>query len=348
MSKGAVTLFTCCLVLFAMARMGYSQDGAIRPVRLMFYNVENLFDTRNDSLKADDAFLPGGVMKWNYTRYARKINALYKTIVAAGSWYPPDIISLCEVENRKILEDLVYGTYLAKYDYRIVHEDSPDQRGIDVCLIYRADCLNLIDYSYWIPVSINREDFHSRSVLCARFEVYGDTLHLILNHWPSRRGGALAGDGLRNKISAMLRYKVDSIDKMKVSGAKIIIAGDFNCTPEGHEIRSLVDAEESDAVLEDLSEYHANKGLGTYRYMGAWEMIDQVIVSSSLLSSDNGLFTTPGMLRIFRPDFLLKKDPKYPGLTPFSTYRGYKYQGGYSDHLPVLLDLGFRQTALRE
>lgn len=329
-------------MLFTLTNRGCSQDPELRPVRLMFYNVENLFDTKDDSLRADNDFLPGGVMKWNYTRYIRKINSLYKTIVAAGSWYPPEIVAFCEVENRKILEDLVYGTYLAKYDYRIIHEDSPDQRGIDVCLIYRADNLKLIDFKYWIPPSIRREDFITRSVLSVKFAVRDDTLHLIVNHWPSRRGGVLAGEELRSKISDMVREKADSISRGSSSGAKIIIAGDFNCAPDDREIRTLVDTRNSDLRLTDLSLCPAKEGSGTYRYMGSWEMIDQVIVSGSLLTCKNGLFTSQKMLKVFKPDFLLKKDPKYPGLSPFSTYHGYRYQGGFSDHLPVLLDLEFR------
>jgi hypothetical protein len=342
MSRGIVSVIAACLVLFTITNRRYSQDPVLRPVRLMFYNVENLFDITDDSLSDDNDFLPEGVMKWNHTRYSRKINSLFKTIVAAGSWSPPDIVAFCEVENRKTLEDLVYGTYLAKYDYRIIHEESPDQRGIDVCLIYRADSLTLIDFRYWIPPGIKREDFITRSVLCARFSVHDDTLHLIVNHWPSRRGGVLAGEDLRNRISNMLREKTDSIGRRSSLQAKIIITGDFNCTPDDREIRTLVDPGNSVVHLTDLSEYPAEKGLGTYRYQGTWEMIDQVIVSGSLLSCKNGLYTNPAMLKIFKPDFLLKNDPKYPGLSPFSTYRGYRYQGGFSDHLPVLLDLGFR------
>ena len=342
MAKSFVSLLAVCFVLLVFAGRRYSQKTEFKPVRLMFYNVENLFDTRDDSLRGDNDFLPGGGMGWNYSRYIRKINALYKTIVAAGSWSPPEIISFCEVENRKVLEDLIYSTSLTKFDYHIIHEDSPDQRGIDVCLIYRADRLTLIDFRYWVPSGIKKEDFVTRSVLCARFSLDADTLHLILNHWPSRRGGVLAGEGLRGEISGMLREKADSIGRKYSYRAKIIIAGDFNCTPDDNEIRTLISRSGSDICLTNLSEGLASNGIGTYRYMGAWEMIDQVIVSCSLLSSDSGLFSSPGMLTVFKPDFLLKKDPKYPGMSPWSTYRGYRYQGGFSDHLPVLLDIGFR------
>ena len=342
MFRGIIASFAVSLLLLSVKGRCYSQDPAERPVRLMFYNVENLFDITDDSLREDDDFLPGGVMKWSSSRYNRKISSVYKTIVAAGSWSPPDIVSFCEVESRQVLEDLAYGTYLAKFDYWIIHEDSPDQRGIDVCLLYRADRLALIDYRYWIPSGIKKEDFSTRSVLCARFSFRGDTFHVILNHWPSRRGGVLAGENLRGKISAMVREKTDSIIRNNPAGGKVIIAGDFNCTPDDKEIRFLVEHGQKGLSLTNLSGHLADEGQGTYRYRGTWEMIDQVIVSGALLSSGKGLFTRSGMLTVFRPEFLMKKDQKYPGLSPYPTYLGYRYQGGFSDHLPVLLDLGFR------
>lgn len=318
---------------------GYSQDVSLQPVRLMFYNVENLFDVYDDTLTDDDEFLPGGLMRWNLTRYNKKINSLYKTIVAAGEWSPPSIVAFCEVENRKVLEDLVYGTYLSKYNYRIIHEESPDQRGIDVCMIYRNDCTQVIDYKYWVPPDIKSELFTSRSILYAKLLVNRDTVHLIVNHWPSRRGGVLAGESLRLKIAALVRARADSIIKESSDGARIIILGDFNSTPDDQEIKALLSPSESINFLVNLSGKLAANGVGTYRYMGSWEMIDQVIVSDFLLSCNKGIYTDMQMLKIFSPDFLLRKDPKYPGFTPLSTYRGYRYQGGYSDHLPVLLDL---------
>ena len=137
----------------------------------------------------------------------------------------------------------------------------------------------------------------------------------------------------------MIRVKADSIMKTDNRGAKIIIMGDFNCTPDDQVIKSLICSSDSVKAMTNLSESLYEHGFGTYRYMGTWEMIDQVIVSQSLISDNIGISTASRSLKIFRPDFLMKKDPKYPGMSPFSTYRGYKYQGGYSDHLPVLLDL---------
>ena len=329
------------LIIFLTNR-GYSQEVRFQNVRLMSYNVENLFDIYNDTIKDDDDFLPGGLMRWNFTRYNKKINSLYKTIVAAGEWNPPAVVAFCEVENRKVLEDLVYGTWLSKYGYRIIHEESPDQRGIDVCLIYRKDCADIIDYKYWIPSEINRDDFTTRSVLYTKMIISEDTVHLIVNHWPSRRGGVLAGEDLRMKIAAMVRDKTDSIMERDSGGARIIIMGDFNCTPDDHVIKTLIISSDSCNSLVNLSESLASDGLGTYRYMGTWEMIDQVIVSDRLLNCNKGLYTDVKMLSIFKPDFLLRKDPVYPGFIPLSTYRGYRYQGGFSDHLPVLLDLKVR------
>ncbi len=325
--------------LVLLTYRGHSQNAVAHSERIMFYNVENLFDTYNDSSKDDDAFLPGGVMRWNLTRYNKKINSLYKTIVAAGEWNSPAVVAFCEIENRKVIEDLIFGTYLSKFKYGIIHEESPDQRGIDVCLIYRKDCVSILDYKYWIPSGILKRNFTSRSVLYAKLGIDRDTIHLIVNHWPSRRGGVLSGEDLRMKIAAMVREKTDSLMNEKHEGAKIIIVGDFNCTPDDQVVRSLLVPYDSVNFLVNLSENMALKGEGTYRYMGEWEMIDQIIVSDKFLNCDKGFYTNDKMLKIFRPDFLLQKDPKYPGFTPFSTYRGYKYQGGFSDHLPVLIDL---------
>ena len=335
-------IFSILFLIIILTKSGYSQDNRSLPVRLMFYNVENLFDIYDDTLTDDNDFLPGGLMRWNITRYNKKISSIYKTIVAAGEWNPPAVIAFCEVENRKVLEDLIYGTYLSKYNYSIIHEESPDQRGIDVCLIYRKDYADAIAYRYWIPKGYTGEKFTTRSVLYTKWVIDGDTVHIIVNHWPSRRGGVLAMEGLRMKIAAMVREKVDSLMTISSSGARIIIMGDFNSTPDDQELKSLIVPSLTGNSLVNLSEELAADGQGTYRYKGTWEMIDQVIVSDKLLNCNKGIYTNVKNLKIFRPDFLLEKDPKYPGFTPLSTYRGYKYQGGFSDHLPVLLDLMIR------
>lgn len=337
-SRLASTLITFLFVL----NDGFSQETGSETYRFMFYNVENLFDVSDDTLTNDNEFLPGGLMRWNKTRYDKKINSLYKTIIAAGEWNPPVIAAFYEVENRDVLQDLVYGTYLSKFKYGIVHEDSPDPRGIDVCLIYRKDYVGIIKYKYWIPSGIAKNDFTTRSILYCKIVLTADTLHLIVNHWPSRRGGVLAGEDLRMKIANMIRVKVDSIINSTPVGARIIISGDFNCTPDDQEIAALISLNGKGESLVNLSDSISDAGFGTYRYMGTWEMLDQILISQKLLSGTHGTYTNSSQLMIFKPDFLLRKDPSYPGFSPFSTYRGFRYQGGYSDHLPVLLDLKIR------
>lgn len=345
MSKGTMNRFSGALVLFVLLTSeGFTQRSDKSVMRFIFYNVENFFDTYDDTLREDNDFLPQGLMRWNSKRYRDKINAIYKVITAAGEWDSPALTGFCEVEKRSVLQDLITDTYLQKYDYGIIHEESGDPRGIDVCLIYRKDMLTLLSYRYFKPAGLEEEEFRTRNVLYSKWLISDDTIHLFLNHWPSRRGGVLAGESLRTMISGMLKEKADSIS-LSVNGlAKIIIAGDFNCTPGDKEISSLTGTDENDnsgndTLLVNLSELSADKGLGTYRYMGTWEMIDQVIVSRQLLRCSKGLYADAGSFRVFSPDFLLKRDPTYPGFTPFSTYLGYRYQGGFSDHLPVILDL---------
>lgn len=322
----------------------FTQEGDKSIVRFVFYNVENFFDTYDDTLRNDNDFLPQGLMRWNRTRYKDKIYAIYKTIAAAGEWNSPALIGFCEVEKESVLQDLISETYLQKYNYGIIHEESGDVRGIDVCLIYRKDLVKLLFYRYLKPTGLQDKEFRTRSVLYSKLLISADTIHLFLNHWPSRRGGVLAEESLRNRISVMVREKADSISKSLNRRAKIVVAGDFNCTPGDREISILTTKSGSvisgnEAVLFNLSEVPASIGLGTYRYMGTWEMIDQVFISEWLLKCTEGFYSNASLLRIFSPDFLLRRDPVYPGSTPFSTYRGYRYQGGFSDHLPVILDL---------
>jgi len=343
MSKGNVTKVTVTLSLLLLSLSeGYPQDLITGPVRLMFYNAENLFDISDDPVTEDDEFLPGGLRRWNSIRYSKKISSLYKTIVAAGEWDPPAIVSLYEIENRNVLEDLIYGTNLAKYEYGILHEDSPDPRGIDVCLIYRKDLVAIPDSRYFIPKDSGDIPFRTRSVLYAKCIILGDTIHLFINHWPSRRGGVLAGEEQRQKIAEMLKEKADSIFFTEGTDTEIIFAGDFNAVPEDEVISSLTKKYKSGLTMVNLSDA-LNIGSGTYRYQGTWEMIDQVLVSEGLLKGNRGFVTESGSLKIFMAGFLLREDPIYPGHSPYSTYHGYKYQGGYSDHLPVLLDLSVRK-----
>lgn len=339
MSRGIVKRITGTFLLLVLSfTKGFSQDDAIHSVRVMFWNVENLFDIHNDTLTDDDEFLPKGLRRWNYTRYNRKITSLCKTIIAAGEWQPPAIVAFCEVENRKVLDDLIRYTGLSKFEYDILHEDSPDERGIDVALIYRKVTVKLLDYSYLEVSQVLENEYKTRDILYSVFLINHDTLHLFVNHWPSRRGGVMAGESNRIKIAGMLRDKMDSLISEPESVKNIIVTGDFNASPDDRVIEILKGNDPGVRWLENLSD-NISPGHGTYRYMGIWETIDQVLVSEDLIKGNGRLVTGPSLFRVFTAEFLLTEDTKYPGLSPYSTYSGYTYRGGFSDHLPVVLDL---------
>jgi hypothetical protein len=305
----------------------FGQDGSGESYRFIFYNVENLFDTKDDSLTDDNEFLPDGSMHWTESRYRKKINSVYKVLAAAGEWDPPALAGFCEIENKNVLRSLVYDTWLSKYPYGIVTGESRDPRGIRPGIIYRKDRLKLL-YTRSIEPNTSGE-FRSRMILYTKWLIGEDTIHLYLNHWPSRRRGVLAEEKTRESVMMALGNSLDSLFRRSESSSKIIIAGDLNCTPDDLKINGMI----------NLSSTAAEKGEGTYRYRGKWEMIDQVIVSRGIVDSVKGIYTNSDLLKIFKPDFLMQKDPVYPGDTPFPTYRGFSYQGGFSDHLPLIIDL---------
>ncbi|MBN2631999.1 MAG: endonuclease [Bacteroidales bacterium] len=340
MSEGIVKRIngTLLLLLTISCCDVFPQVEETHSLRFMFWNVENFFDARDDTVIDDDEFLPGGVRRWTWKRYYDKTVALSKVVVAAGGWEAPALVGLSEVENRMVVEDLVRRTGLSKSGYSIIHEDSPDPRGIDVCIMYRHDIVKVLEYRYFTPADTQVTPFRSRSLLYAKFLICEDTVHVFLNHWPSRRGGVLAAESLRTTIAMLLREKADSVAEAEGGGAFIIFAGDFNATPTDRIMNILKEDYTSGLSMINLSAL-LSPGTGTYRYRGIWEMIDQVLVSERFLRGPGSMRVNPASLRIFNEKFVLTEDPVYPGPSPLSTYRGFSYQGGFSDHLPVLLDI---------
>lgn len=324
-----------------------SQVSVTGSARIMFYNVENLFDIYDDPATDDEEFLPGSIRRWNSGRYTRKLNALSKAIMASGEWEPPELIGLCEVENRQVLDDLVNRTVLGKYGYGIIHQDSPDPRGIDVCLLYRKSIVTVDTFRYFDPVSDGGEELHTRDILYARCRIMNDTFHLFVNHWPSRRGGVLAAEPQRLKISELLKSKADSIAGHFGSSAFILMMGDLNSSPDDEAALNLTEEYASGLSVVNLSKDAAG-GSGTYRYQGNWETIDQVLVSSGLLNSQVNRSGSKPELTIIKNELLLTDDPNYPGRSPFPTWRGYRYLGGFSDHLPVVLKIGMQKISAKE
>jgi hypothetical protein len=312
---------------------------------MMFYNAENLFDTKNDSLKNDEEFLPGGEKNWTESRYQAKLMNIFKVIAAVGESKAPEIICFAEVENKKVLMDLIWKTPLAKYPYKVIHYDSPDKRGIDVAIMYRTDVLGELDSK---PVRIcfpTDSVAGTRDILYVTFKTMrSDTLQLFVNHWPSRRGGEKQSEAYRAYVAGILRTKVDSLFHRNPA-SKIILTGDFNDDPKDKSLMVNLKAASIHAGISADSIYNLSKLLlenckcGTYRYKAEWNMFDQFLVSGALLSARKSIHTCPECLHIGDYEFLQAEDRKFGGTKPLSTYQGPKYIGGFSDHLPIYLDL---------
>lgn len=333
-----ITLFASGAVQVYAPSFSITERGE-RELLFMFYNVENLFDTINDEDINDDEFTPEGTRRWTISRYNRKLHSLAKVIVAAGGWYPPEMVGLCEVENQGVVEDLITRTVLSNFNYGVVHVESRDRRGIDVSFIYNRDVVNIVSYDTIEPgMGDGREEWRSRPVLYIETEVGGEIVHLFLNHWPSRRGGVLGGQRLRKLLASEIAEAAAGIREREGEDAAIVIAGDFNCSPDDEEMLILESARFVN-MARDLSDI----GLGTYRFRGVWQMLDQVLVSESMIGSGSPVSAIS--FDIFSPDFLLYDDPSFPGRKPFASYEGFTYIGGYSDHLPVLLSIGLRRVA---
>ena len=321
-----------------------TNDGqrAENELRVMFYNVENMFDPAEDSTKSDDEYQPDGMRGWSYSRLKHKQVNVAKVALAVGGWEPPGLIGLCEVENRKVLNGLIYDTPLKNFGYKLVHYESPDPRGIDVALLYRPDKFKVL---YSRPVRIHfpfdtasrtRDVLYVKGIACKR-----DTLHVFVNHWPSKFGGAMETIPKRNYVASVVRSKVDSLLSAD-HDAKILVMGDLNETPAEEGVSQVLKARMDSVNLgpNDLYNMLAGAGLSwkkvTIKFREEWETIDHMIVSVPLLK-----YTTPHSLHIFDAPFLLMDDEAWFGKKPFRTYYGAKYIGGFSDHLPVYMDLKF-------
>jgi hypothetical protein len=308
-----------------------------REFTIMFYNVENLFDPANDSLTRDDDFTPSGDLHWTYKRYYTKINKLYKVITALGGWQPPDVIGLCEVENKKVLLDMINNTPLSKYPYEVIHYNSPDRRGIDVALICNRNTIRTLDSR---KISIRKNGLYTRDILHVKAILHKDTCHFLVNHWPSRSSGQIETEGDRNEAALLLKSFTDSLFTIN-RHTRIIIMGDFNDEPTDESLSGRLMAlttmhDPKPGFLYNISVAPAKGNYrGTLKYRGQWNLFDQIIVSGSLLSQSDGLYVKKDGYTIFGEEFLLVGDEQYTGFKPFRTYNGFRYQGGFSDHLPV-------------
>lgn len=312
-------------------------------VRLMWWNVENFFDPANDSIKSDDDFTPQGLNRWGYKRFEKKKNNIYKTIVSMGLDSLPAVVGMCEVENDWVLKQLCFNTPLRKFGYDFVHYDSPDSRGIDVALLYRCDYFKLL-YSQPIAVADSSDTaFRTRDILLVSGVVFeSDTLFLLLCHFPSKRGGAYA-EAKRRFVAMQLAYTVDTLVQCH-SKAAVVVMGDLNDTPFDESVTEVL------RVSPHRRDWNKNilinlmtdipEGKGTYKYQGQWSTIDQIMITKNLHPCwAVSMVVKTGTANIYSPNFLLLYDNKFRGNKLYRTYIGPKYEGGFSDHLPVYVDI---------
>ena len=293
----------------------------------MELNCENLFDTRHDSLKNDQEFLPDGSYKWTPYRYWAKLNHLGQEIVAQSDPVP-DFVAMCEVENDSVMFDLTKRSLLRNAGYEYVMTSSPDERGIDVALLYQPASFALL-HSHSIRIKPLPDTRPTRDILYASgLLITGDTLHVFVVHAPSRRGGEQASRPYRLQVASQLAEAVDSVYAIS-RDAKIIIAGDFNDYADSPALQYLYEHHLIN-ITADAQGSHGAKA--TYRWHGEWRSLDQILCSPSLAARKQS--SVIGDL-----PFLLEDDEKYGGKKPYRTYLGPRYLGGYSDHLPLVVQL---------
>ncbi|PKP07283.1 MAG: endonuclease [Bacteroidetes bacterium HGW-Bacteroidetes-5] len=346
--------FIICITFYVY--MVNSRAQGISPVAgrdyvVVFWNVENFFDTRFDPGKEDGTFIPTGEKRWTRSRFIDKRNGIAKTIIDIESF--PALIGLAEIENRYVLNQLIYETPLAMGGYAIVHRDSPDRRGIDVALLYCRSQFRPLKNSF---IRVNVADstprdsataYVTREILYSKGVLHDlDTLHIFVNHWPSKFGGEDASAPYREAAADALAGVCDSI-LAKSSRANILVMGDFNDTPDSEVIKNF----EQRCRLRVLRNYRQIDGrlftkraakvinTGTIKYKGVWEQIDMFMVSENLLDSREPISTGDEYFSLFSPTYLLERDRAYTGFKPKRGYIGPRYNGGVSDHLPVILKI---------
>ena len=292
-------------------------------------NCENLFDTQHDSLKQDQEYLADGVRHWNRHRYWDKVNHIAKEIISCGDqsegWGLPDFVALCEVENDSVMRDLTQRSLLRNAGYQYVMTDSPDPRGIDVALLYSPYSFRLI-HSHAIRIDPMKGMRPTRDILYVMGTlVNGDTLHLMVVHAPSRFNGEKKPRPHRLLVADRIISVVDSI-LARSNRASVIIMGDFNDETDNLALKRL-----ENRNLYDVSQgaRGSNGAKGTYKYKSRWQSIDHIFVNEEMRRR---LLSCV----VHDPPFLLEDDRKYGGVKPRRNFNGYRYNNGYSDHLPLV------------
>lgn len=321
---------------------GWSQEYA--PAVVGFYNVENLFDIYDSDGVRDEEWTPEGPKRWNEERYQQKLQRLAKVMGEMGNDIHPlgcQIIGLSEIENRQVVQDLIDTPPLRERGYAIVHYDSPDRRGIDVGLIYQPEFYQVYNHKSYALEIPGRDDFFSRDQLLVSGVLDSDTVHVIVAHWPSRRGGEKRSLPMRMAAAELGRHIVDSL-LTENPNSKIMYMGDLNDDPVNPSVRrglrSTGDIKKAtDGVFFNPMEDLFDKGIGSLAWRDSWNLFDQIILSPGLVEEAQEGYRFFGA-RVFNKPYLRQAEGRFAGY-PFRTYVGDTYREGYSDHFPVYVIL---------
>lgn len=305
--------------------------------QVMSYNVENCFDTADNPDVADEEFLPSGERYWTEGRYYRKLQHIAQVIQSAGGWNTPALVGLCEVENDSVMHHLLTRTSLRQLDYRYCITHGQDQRGINVALLYQRDQFRWLGAEE-IEITLPQKERPTRNILHVWGEIQtSDTVDVFVCHMPSRSGGEIASRPKRLLAANRLRACVDSVLSIRTT-PQCLIMGDFNDMPEDESLSVQLRAQAfpMDEFVSDQLYNLFYFGKGSYKYKGEWNQLDHFIVNGLLLDKKHSMHLQENGNSIYKPGFLLTEDKTGRGMRPFRTYYGFKYEGGYSDHLPLL------------
>ena len=343
------------LIFIFLYSTSNAQDKEYNIVAIGFYNVENLFDTIDSPDTEDSEYTPTGSRKWDIKRYDEKLNNIATVISGMATDNTKDglaVLGLSEVENRKVLEDLVSHHLLKSRNYQIVHFESPSFRGIDVALIYQQKFFRLTNvktYPHNYHYSSD-EIRHSRDILLVSGYFDEEPMHFVVNHWPSRRGGEKKTDPYRKKGAKIVKMLSDSI-LMIEPNAKIIIMGDLNDDPSSKSVKNVLQAKQKASEVFEKGFFNPTydfyrRGIGTTAWRDSWSLFDQIIISHALLNKkQNGYFYFKTI--IYNKKFLIQKTGQYKGY-PLRTFSFNNYVAGYSDHFPVFIYLLKPKTIIRK
>ena len=339
------SLVTCMVAVFFCSNLLFSQSGDADITTIAFYNVENLFDIQDDPETRDEDYTPEGRLRYTEEDYDRKLKNIARVLKGIGGPEDPDgpeIVGLAEVENLQVLRDLCKKKELEGSDYRIIHEDSEDHRGIDVALLYKDGYFMPLAYSYHRVGLWDQKGrpIKTRDVLHVHGILLDEEIHLIVNHWPSRRGGSINSSPRREKAAYVNRQIMNKI-RQEDQRARIVVMGDFNDDPFDNSIKQGlmgVDKESGEhSGLVNPMQTMFKKGWNSMVYRDRLHLFDQILFSNSLLAGDESSwkFYKSG---IYKADILLSEKGKYRGY-PRRAFSNGKFSGGYSDHFPVYLQL---------